>query len=50
MEPFESYCSLYCTFLFCSKLQQQVNIMFFLMFAMICWEKMKILVRKSRPM
>ena len=50
MEPFESYCSLHCTFVFCSKLQQQVNSMFFLMCAMICWEKMKTPIRKSRLM
>ena len=40
MDPLESYCSLHCTFVFCSKLQQQVNSMFPLiamMCAMICW-------------
>ena len=45
----ESYCSLHCTFVFCSKLQQQVNSMP-LMCAMICWEKMKTPIRKSRLM
>ena len=50
MDPSESYCSLHCTFVFCSKLQQQVNSMFPLMCAMICWEKMKTPIRKSRHM
>ena len=50
IEPFESYCSLHCTFVFCSKIQQQVNSMFPLMCAMICWEKMKTPIRKSRLM
>ena len=50
MDPFESYCSLHCTFVFCSKSQQQVNSMFPLMCAMICWEKMKTPIRKSRLM
>ena len=49
-KPFESYCSLHCTFVFCIKLQQQVNSMFSLMCAMICWEKMKTPIRKSRLM
>ena len=26
MEPLESYCSLHCTFVFCSKLQQQQHV------------------------
>ena len=50
IKPFESYCSLHCTFVFCSKMQQQVNSMFSLMCAMICWEKMKTPIRKSRLM
>ena len=50
MEPLESYSSLHCTFVFCSKLQQQVNSMFFLVCGMICWEKMKTTIRKSRLM
>ena len=50
MDPSYTYSSLHCTFAFCSKLQQQVNSMFFLMCAMICWEKMKTPIRKSRLM
>ena len=50
IKPFESYCSLHCTLVFSSEMQQQVNSMFFFMCAMICWEKMKTLIRKSRLM
>ena len=50
IKPFESYCSLHCTFVISSKMQRQVNSMFPLMRAMICWEKMKTPIRKSRLM
>ena len=50
MDPLESSFSFRCTFVFCSKLLQQVNSMFPFMCAMICWEKMKTPIRKSRLM